>query len=196
MMCAMLPCLGIELYSRKNLKREVEDILFWNHTSSWNFRFVTLPLDIPVKTSFHPWEFCTTLENSKVKYQDPWIFLIILSWTPLKIPLASFLIDPWNFYMLVQYLWRNFHVPTPFLQFRFFLEQPIATCLQSYCTFILLRHTYTYLKVRRAQWYFWLNNTTIYSSVITGLFQKKSKQQGWVLDWFGFGWVLQTLKFI
>lgn len=66
--------------------------------------------------------------------------------------------------------------------------------------FILLRHTYTYLKVNRAQWYFWLNNTTIYSSVITGLFQKKSKQQGWgngiswVIGWRKSTWKLQGSK--
>ena len=33
----------------------VEDILFW--TPPANFRFMTLPLEIPEKTSFHPWKF-------------------------------------------------------------------------------------------------------------------------------------------
>ena len=33
-----------------------EDILFWN--SPGVFRFVTLPLEIPEKTIFHPWKFC------------------------------------------------------------------------------------------------------------------------------------------
>ena len=50
------------------------------------FRFVTLPLEIPVKISFiSPMEIlhnCVTpvpLENSKVKNQDPWKFRMMFS---------------------------------------------------------------------------------------------------------------------
>ena len=34
---------------------DVEDIIFWKPPG--NFRFVTLPLQIPEKTSFHPWKY-------------------------------------------------------------------------------------------------------------------------------------------
>ena len=63
------------------------------------FRFVTLPLEIPEKTSFYPWKFCKIV------------------WCPLEIPnkfffntpgnCLSFLLDYWNIYMLfLQYLWK------------------------------------------------------------------------------------------
>ena len=34
-------------------------ILFWK--PPWNFSFLTLPLEIPDKTKFHPWKFCKSL---------------------------------------------------------------------------------------------------------------------------------------
>ena len=43
-------------YSRKNQNRGVEDKLFWKRPR--NFDIFTLPLEIPEKTSLHPWKFC------------------------------------------------------------------------------------------------------------------------------------------
>ena len=63
--------------------------------------FLILPLEIPVKISFSsPLEIlwnCVTpspLENSKVRNQERLKFYMIFSWTPLEIPVASFLLDP------------------------------------------------------------------------------------------------------
>ena len=55
----------------------------------WNFRFVTLPLEIPEKTSFHPWKF------SKIV----WHPLEIPSQKPrpmLEIPHEFLLEHPWK----------------------------------------------------------------------------------------------------
>ena len=77
------------------------------------FRFVTLPLEIPDKTSFHPWKFCmqtcmTPLGNSKIENQDkthgnstwfflhiPWKFHFFFSWSP-GISTCSFFNTPGN----------------------------------------------------------------------------------------------------
>ena len=79
-------------YSRKSPNREEGG--GWGYTffekTPGIFRFVTLPLEFPDKTSFHLWKFCmqtcmTPLGNSKVENQDKthgnstWFFLHI-SW--------------------------------------------------------------------------------------------------------------------
>ena len=60
----------------------VVDVLFWNPPSGI-FRFVTLSLEIPEKTSFHPLEILQNcvphLGNPKVKNQDPRKFHINFS---------------------------------------------------------------------------------------------------------------------
>ena len=60
----------------------VVDVLFWNPPSGI-FRFVTLSLEIPEKTSFHPLEILQScvprLGNPKVKNQDPRKFHISFS---------------------------------------------------------------------------------------------------------------------
>ena len=100
--------------------------IYFSENPLGNFRFVTLPLEIPEKTSYHAWKF------SKIV------------WHPLEVPRSkskthgnstsafpstppgnsvSFLIDPWNLHIFfLQYPWK-FHVtcPQPLL-FGFFLE--------------------------------------------------------------------------
>ena len=66
----------------------VVDILFWNPPSGI-FRFFTLPLEIPVKTSFHPWKFCKIvchpleIPRSKTKTQEN-LTLVFLFKTPIN----------------------------------------------------------------------------------------------------------------
>ena len=66
-------------------------------------RFVTLPLIIPEKLSFHnpgnSAKLCNTTCNPKIKKQDPYKFHDDFF---LNIPEYStfFLIDPWNFHIL------------------------------------------------------------------------------------------------
>ena len=78
---------GLRIYFLKNLPED--------------FRFVTLPLEIPEKTSFHleiQQNCVTSLRNSKVKNQNSWKFhMSFYLNTPGKS--ASFSIDPWNFYV-------------------------------------------------------------------------------------------------
>ena len=87
-------------YSRKNLNREVENILFWKlpwnfwicHFTVRNFREnKLLPLEI-LRNCLKP------LRNFKVKNQDPWRLHDIFLCTPGNS--TSFLIDPWNFQVL------------------------------------------------------------------------------------------------
>ena len=94
-------------YSRKKKNvgggREVEDILFWNYLSPLrNFRFVTLPLEFPEKTSIYSWKFCKIVWHPFWKFQGQ-------KPSPMEIPyefffnvpgnFTSLLIDPWNFYV-------------------------------------------------------------------------------------------------
>ena len=75
------------------------------------FRFVTLSLEIPEKTSFHLLEILQNcvprLGNLKVKNQDPRKFtLVFLYKTPINS--TSFLIGPWNFHVsFLQYPWSG-----------------------------------------------------------------------------------------
>ena len=79
----------------------VVDILFWNPPSRI-FRFVTLPLEILEKASFHPWKFrkivCHPLEipRSITKTQENFTIVFLY-----KIPInsTSFLIGPWDFHV-------------------------------------------------------------------------------------------------
>ena len=60
----------------------VEDILFWKPLSGI-FRFVTLPSEIPEKTSFYPQKFCKIVwhpleiprSKTKTHWNSTWIFL-------------------------------------------------------------------------------------------------------------------------
>ena len=88
----------------------VVDILFWNPPSGI-FRFFTLPLEIPVKTSFHPWKFCKIvchpleIPRSKTKTQENFP-LVFLYKTPINS--TSFLIGPWDFHVpFLQYPWSG-----------------------------------------------------------------------------------------
>ena len=78
-------------YSIKNPNRRDGLGYTFLKSPTGNFRFVTLPQEIPEKNGFYPWEIlqiCVTpLGNSKVKNQDPWKFCISFSWTPLEFPL-------------------------------------------------------------------------------------------------------------
>ena len=79
--------LGIGLFQKKNQTGGVEDIIFWNPPG--NFRFVTIPLEISVKTSFLPWKFSkivrhlleTPRSKTKTHQNSTWV----LTWTPLEI---------------------------------------------------------------------------------------------------------------
>ena len=72
----------------KNQTGGVENILFWK-PSSENFRFVISPLEIPEKTSFHPWKFTKIVwhpleiprSKTKTHRNSTWVF----PWTPLEI---------------------------------------------------------------------------------------------------------------
>ena len=91
------------------------------------FRFVTLPLEIPDKTSFHPWKFCmqtcmTPLGNPKVENQDQ----------TMAIPHDFFFISPGNSTSFLNDLLEFPHalssiplkIPCPH-PLCFFLEQPV-----------------------------------------------------------------------
>ena len=89
--------------------------IYFLKTPPEDFRFVTLPLEIPEKTSFHleiQQNCVTSLRNSKVKNQNPWKFHMSF-YLNTHGKSASFSIDPWNFYILfLQYPWK-FHVLNP-----------------------------------------------------------------------------------
>ena len=55
-----------------------------------NFRFVTLPVEIPEKTSIHPWKFSKTLSDTPWKFQ-------IQKPRPMEIPHQFLLEHPWKF---------------------------------------------------------------------------------------------------
>ena len=73
-------------YSRKDPNRGGSGYTFLRNPSGI-FKFVSLPLENPEKTNFHPWKFCvTSLGDSKVKSQDPCKFDMNFSLTPLTDP--------------------------------------------------------------------------------------------------------------
>ena len=95
------------------------------------FRFVILPIEIPEKTSFHPWKFCKVV------------------WHPLEIPSSKtktygnsiwvFLEDPWKFHFFFnwplefQYAVSSVALGIPC----FFLDSPINDKLKTaYCIFL------------------------------------------------------------
>ena len=85
-------------------------MLFQNPPSGI-LRFVTLPLEIPEKTSFQPWKFCKIVCNpleiprSKTKAQENFT-LVFLYKTPINS--TSFLIGPWDFHVsFLQYPWSE-----------------------------------------------------------------------------------------
>ena len=87
MMCAMLTMLGDWAIPEKTQTGAVEDILF--STPSEIFRIVTLPSEIPVKTSFKVLHNCVLpapLERSKLR--------------PMEIP-RFFLEHAWKFHLLL-----------------------------------------------------------------------------------------------
>ena len=82
---------------------------YFSENPPGNFRFVTLPLEILEKTSFHPWKFtkivwCSyPLGNSKVKNQGSQKFHMSFSLSTLGNS-ASFFVDPRNFhFFFLQY---------------------------------------------------------------------------------------------
>ena len=88
----------------------VVDIPFRNPPSGI-LKFVTLPLEIPEKTSCHPWKFCKIvchpleIPKSKTKTQENFT-LVFLYKTPINS--TSFLIGPWDFHVpFLQYPWSG-----------------------------------------------------------------------------------------
>ena len=104
-MCAMLTMLGDSAIPEKTQTGGVEDILF--STPPRIFRLVTLPSEIPVKTSFNVLHNCVPpapLERSKTKIHGNYAWF--------------FLEQPWKFHLLL-------------------INWPITTCLRSYYRFTL-----------------------------------------------------------
>ena len=92
------------------------------------FRFVTLPLEISDKTSYHTWKFCRDVCDT------PWRFLSQKP-RPMEIPhfflittrnSTTFLIDPQNFHKLFLKCPCKFHILNP--PFGFFLHS-CTNCL-------------------------------------------------------------------
>ena len=148
MMCAMLTMLGDLAIPEKTQTGGVEDILF--STPPGIFRLVTLPSEIPVKTSFKVLHNCVPpapLERSKTKIHGNYAWF--------------FLEQPWKFHLLL-------------------INWPITTCLRSYYRFTLstdidipiLKYLARYTDLNGiSEW------ITQPNSSVTGPFQKKSKQQ-------------------
>ena len=110
------------LFQKKTQTDGVEDILFWKPPG--NFRFVTLRIEIPEKTSFPPWKFWNIvwhhleIPRSKTKTNGnstsfSWRplekFHFFFNWT-LKFPHALFNY-PWKYHVLnlppVFFFWNN-----------------------------------------------------------------------------------------
>ena len=68
----------------------VEDILFWKPPPLGNFRFVTLPQEIPEKKSFYPWKFCKFVWHSLKIPKSKTKKFHVLPLSPLPYPVWIF----------------------------------------------------------------------------------------------------------
>ena len=78
----------------------------------WNFKICYLTLRNSRQNKSSPLEIlenCVTpVGNSKAKIQDPMKLHIIFSWSLLKIPSNTLLINPWNFrFLFLQHPWNT-----------------------------------------------------------------------------------------